>query len=381
MSFAVPDINLPQSPRSAKLKKLSDERAARIRKREQQKKSIDKLDMDVDDNGNMSSMIEEVVVPSMVEAAVQVDTLEMDKLFLGRHREMAVVFKTDSELNSWTGLNSVKMLDTFEQSIRSFSAYKNSKYSTVTLRERILIVLIKLKTNLSFSCMGPLFNLHYQTVSMKFYQTVPWIRAVCEALVYWPSQTEIKKNMPHYFRPMYEDVVAVLDCTEIAIKKPACLHCRINAYSHYKGRETAKYLIAVTPGGTISFISRGYGGKCSDKQIVVQENFLNKINLGESVMTDKGFLIDDECQRRGVKLVRPPFLRAPLTQLSQIDATENVSIAAARVHVERAIQRIKQFGILNDKIDINLLPVLDDIVFITCGIANVSKPILSNERF
>lgn len=372
-------MNLPQPPQSDRLKKLSADRSARVAKRERKMMvtpSIE-LEMEIDENNNCSPTMKQTTA----EAAVQVDTLEMDKLLLGRQRTMAIGFKSDSELNSWTGLNSFKMLDTIEKSIKSFSSYKESSYSTVTLQERILIVFIKLKTSLSFSCMGPVFRLHYQSVSLTFYRTIPWIRAVSEALVYWPSQTQIKKNMPYYFRPMYEDVVAVLDCTEIAIKKPNCLHCRINAYSHYKGRETAKYLIAVTPGGTISFISRGYGGKCSDKQIVVQENVLDKIKLGESVMTDKGFLIDEECQKRGIKLVRPPFLRAPLTQLSQIDAAENVSIAAARVHVERAIQRIKQFSILNDKIDSHLIPVLDDIVFIACGIANASKPILSNDRF
>lgn len=375
-SSAVPDLNLPQPPRSATVQKLSVDRATRIASRER-----NKLNMEIDESDKFRSMMTQTEEIKTAEAEIQVDTLDMDKLFQGRQRTMAVVFKTDVELNSWTGLNSLNMLDAIEQSIRTLSAYKASIYSTITLRERVLLVFIKLKTNLTFSCMSTLFHLHYQTVSQTFFRTIPWIRAVCEPLVYWPSQAQIKRNLPHYFRPTYEDVVAVLDCTEIAIKKPACLHCRINAYSHYKGRETAKYLIAVTPGGTISFISRGYGGKCSDKQIVIQENVLDKINVGESVMTDKGFLIDDECRKKGVKLVRPPFLRAPLTQLSQMDATENVSIAAARVHVERAIQRVKQFGILNDKVDNHLIPVLDDIMLITCGITNVSKPILSNERF
>lgn len=66
-------------------------------------------------------------------------------------------------------------------------------------------------------------------------------------------------------------------------------------------------------------------------------------------MTDKGFMIDEECKRRNVKLVRPPFLNGPQKQLSKFEATQNVSIAAARVHVERAIQRVRMFSFFQYK--------------------------------
>lgn len=117
-SSAVPDKNLPQSPRSAARQKLSADRAARIAKREQAKimPSSNESKMDVDEDTNLPK--EQITA----DAAVQVDTMEMDKLLQGRRRDMAIVFKTDAELNSWTGLNSIKMLDTIEQSIQSFSA-------------------------------------------------------------------------------------------------------------------------------------------------------------------------------------------------------------------------------------------------------------------
>ncbi|XP_055633787.1 uncharacterized protein LOC129774113 [Toxorhynchites rutilus septentrionalis] len=322
-----------------------------------------------------------ITSPDFVEAAVQVDTLDLDKLFIGRRRTMSVHFKTDSELNSWTGLASLKMLDTIVEGLCSLAAYKKRSHSTVPVEEEVLVVFVKMKTNISFSCMSALFNLHYQTISQVFYRTVPLLKMMCTPLVPWPTQEEVNRNMPHYFRPYYTDVIAVLDCTEMPIKKPKCLHCRINAYSHYKGRETAKYLIAVTPGGTICYISHGYGGKASDKQIVTAEKLLEKFKIGEAVMTDKGFSIDTECKALGVKLVRPPFLTAPRYQLSTMDARVNVSIAASRVHVERAIQRIKIFEIFNNKLDTRFLPILDDLIYIACGIVNISKPILSNERF
>ena len=38
-------------------------------------------------------------------------------------------------------------------------------------------------------------------------------------------------------------------------------------WSTYKHHNTVKYLISITPQGTVSFISKGYGGRASDKYI------------------------------------------------------------------------------------------------------------------
>lgn len=378
-STATPDINLPRPISDPVRVKSAMDRAERAARRSKKDDNLEDSQMSIctdTTDGN-----EVIKAPDLMGVAVQVDTLDLDKLFIGRRRTMSVHFRNDSELNSWTGLASFKMLNTIVEGLCSLVAYKKQSHSTVSVEEKVLIVFMKMKTNLSFSCMSTLFNLHYQTISLIFYHTVPLLKMMCIPLIPWPSYEEVIRNMPHYFRPNFTDVVAVLDCTEMPIQKPSCLHCRINAYSHYKGHETAKYLIAVTPGGTISYVSRGYGGKTSDKKIVAEEKVLEKLRIGEAVMTDKGFNIDAECKAHGVKLVRPPFLTAPQYQLSRMDARENVSIAAARVHVERAIQRIKIFEIFNNKIDMRFLSVLDDLVYIACGIVNISKPILSNARF
>ncbi|XP_055544923.1 uncharacterized protein LOC129730006 [Wyeomyia smithii] len=340
-STAVPDINLPRPAIDPKKDKAAMDRAERADRRRERSDTQEGIRMPICMVTEDKNLVNQA--PVLMEAAVQVDTLNLDKLFVGRRRTMSVRFKHDRELNSWTGLASLRMLSTFVESLSSLATYKKRPHSTVSVEEEVLVVLIKMKTNLSFSCMSTLFNLQYQTISLVFYRTVPQLKMICTALIPWPSLENVRRNMPHYFRPNYTDVVAVLDCTEMAVKKPTCLHCRINAYLHYKGRETAKYLIAVTPGGTISYVSREYGGKASDKQIVAEEKMLEMVNIGEAVMTDKGFSIDAECKALGVKLVRPPFLTAPQYQLSTTDAFENVSIAAARVHVERAIQRIKIF--------------------------------------
>lgn len=81
-----------------------------------------------------------------------------------------------------------------------------------------------------------------------------------------------------------------------------------------------------------------------------------------------------------VKLIRPPFLRSK-QQLSKDEAERNQKISAARVHVERAIQRMKIFKILTDNFAVDLLPYIDDVVGTIAGLVNVSKPLFSSDRY
>lgn len=76
----------------------------------------------------------------------------------------------------------------------------------------------------------------------------------------------------------------------------------------------------------------------------------------------------------------PPFLRKK-KQFSQGEAELTVSIAAARVHVERTIQRIKIFAILCNNLDTCLVPYIDEIAIAICAIVNMSPPILANDKY
>jgi len=48
-------------------------------------------------------------------------------------------------------------------------------------------------------------------------------------------------------------------------------------------------LVAITPSGFISFVSKCYGGRSSDTFITNDCGFLSKLQLNNEVMADKGF--------------------------------------------------------------------------------------------
>lgn len=107
----------------------------------------------------------------------------------------------------------------------------------------------------------------------------------------------------------FEDVVVVLDCTEIFIQHPSSLNTQMITYSNYKGANTWKIMTGVSPAGDIMYLSRAYGGRVSDKAIFEQIDINDYIHPGDSRMVDRGILIDELCSLNHWKLIRPPFSR------------------------------------------------------------------------
>ena len=108
-------------------------------------------------------------------------------------------------------------------------------------------------------------------------------------------------------------------------------------FSSYKNHNTLKALIAVTPSGAVSFVSNLYGGCISDRELTEKSGLLNLLEPGDSVMADRGFTID----ARGVALNIPPMKTQH--QFTSRELTVTRRIANLRIHVERAIGRIKNF--------------------------------------
>ena len=79
-------------------------------------------------------------------------------------------------------------------------------------------------------------------------------------------------------------------------------------------------------------------------------NILGLLDLLEerdAVMADRGFTIGDLLEPINVTLNIPPRVEDPSGQLTKHDRVETSCIASVRVHVERAIGRVKSFHILN----------------------------------
>jgi len=288
------------------------------------------------------------------------------------------VIKSSSQLRAFTGIVSLEKFGAILTSLQTLENLEERKY-TLQCRDRLFLTLAKLKVNLSYACLSALFDITPTTCRKYFGDTLERLSRIMKKVIRFPTKAEIAKNLPKCFSK-FANTRVILDGTEIKIEKSKCLRCRIRTYSHYKGAHTMKILIGVTPSGMISFVGDCMGGRASDKVLFLRSGLLEVLNREDAVMVDKGFLIENECLERGITLIRPPFKEAK-KQMSPSDAYKTAAIASARVHVERSIQRLKNFKILKNELPQSLLPYCDNIMIVTAGLTNLSCPILSKNRF
>ena len=117
-------------------------------------------------------------------------------------------------------------------------------------------------------------------------------------------------------------------------------------------------------------------GPISDVELTRVSGLLTHLEdkPGISIMADRGFTIKDILNDIGVKLNIPPFMdgrkRLPAEEIS-----EGRKIASVRIHVERAIGRMKSFSILKHTIPITLAGLSNQIVCVCAYLSNF-KPVL-----
>ena len=111
--------------------------------------------------------------------------------------------------------------------------------------------------------------------------------------IFWPTGEQAQNYYTDCFKK-YKNVIAIIDCTEVPIQRPSLALTNGQIYSlNYKGRPTAKLLVACTPVGTVSFVSCGAGGTMSDKKLVKESGILSKFQPGDTVLADRGFDIQE----------------------------------------------------------------------------------------
>ena len=120
---------------------------------------------------------------------------------------------------------------------------------TLTPFQRLLITLIRLRLNLQIQDLGYRFNVHNSTISRVFLRLIDVLHTKLKPL---PDRNSLKKTMPISFRKHFPSCVVIIDCFEIFLDRPTSLLARAQTYSSYKHHNTVKYLIGITPQGTVN---------------------------------------------------------------------------------------------------------------------------------
>lgn len=272
----------------------------------------------------------------------------------------------------YTGITS----SVFQWLAKQMDSKKLYRTKRLTLKDHLFLVLVKLRLGLKNKDIAFRFGVTFSIVSRIFRS---WINEMAkfmsENLIYWPEKPALRRNLPKCFKKDYRKAVCIIDCTEIFTERPLSLNARAQTWSNYKHHNTIKYLVAITPAGAVSFISDGWGGRVSDKEITIKSGILDYIETGDQVLADRGFTLEQEFATQGGILEFPSFTRGK-SQLPAKDVDFSRKVANVRIHVERVIGRLRNWTILNTTIPISQVDLTDDVMVTISGLVNLSPKIV-----
>ena len=96
-------------------------------------------------------------------------------------------------------------------------------------------------------------------------------------------------------------------------------------------------------------------------------------------MADKGFNIKDLLVQIEVTLNTPPSL-SEKGQFDEEEVETTQSVASVRIHVERAISRIKMYKSINNVVPLSLAGVLNQIWTLCCMLLLFQSPNINQEN-
>ena len=193
----------------------------------------------------------------------------------------------------------------------------------------------------------------------------------------WPPKQTIVDTMPEDTRDRYPNLEWIIDAFEIQCERPSSLILQSQSYSNYKSRNTFKGLVACTPSGQVVFNSKLYTGSISDRELVCRSGFLQqRHNRGAMWLVDKGFQIQDLADPLGVHVNMPAFV-GKSSQLDANDVFQTQVVASERIHIERAINKIKKIHLFDRPVPLSMISSVNQIWAVCAFLTLFQRPIIS----
>lgn len=243
----------------------------------------------------------------------------------------------------------------------------------------VLLCLVKLKMDCTFSHLGYLFAVSESCATETFHRILGllYVTICCPPLAPLPAPENFRDGAMPCFKDfqLFRNVAMILDCTEFFMQTASDLEAQRLTFSRYKHHNTLKVLVAIGQSGQVVFVALCYGGRISDKEITDACNFLKMLWPGAQVMVDKGFLIEDQLKEAGLSIVIPPMCTTG-KQFSKAELESGRDIATVRIHVERVIGKAKEYRMLSNEVPISMANHFSKVVRVVFYLTNYTGDIV-----
>lgn len=288
------------------------------------------------------------------------------------------MFSTDEvALLFYTGFQNSSHFNFFFSCLEPAIYRLNYKSMSLSRKDELFLTLIKLRCGKPDIELSIMFGISSMVVSLIFNTMIRFLFYHLKDMTPWLPKDVVDMYTPLDFKSKYPGTRVILDGTEFHIQKPADVKDQSATWSSYKNHSTVKAMIGISPRGVVTHVSPTYGGCTSDRQIIERSELVQKgmFEKGDSIMADRGIMVQDMFASLDVKVNTPTMLRGR-SQLSSEEVIKDRRIASKRIHVERVIGLAKTFKILANEMHHSLRPLSDKIVFVCFALCNFKPSIV-----
>ena len=273
----------------------------------------------------------------------------------------------DKKVLYYTGLPSYSVLQSVFFLV--VKGIPDSGDSSLGIFNQFLITLMKLRLDVGEQDLAYRFGINQSTVSRCISKWVDIPFTKLSFLIQWPERDQLLKTMPADFREHFRKCALIIDCFEVFMQRPTSLKARAQTFSNHKKHNTVKFLIGITPQGSVAFISKGWGGRASDVHITENCGVLQKLLPGDIVLADRGFTVQE----------------AAGLYCAEVEVDTARRLSRVRIHVERVIRLVRQkYAILQSTLPVNMVSctdtddysIIDKIVTVCCALSNYCNSVV-----
>lgn len=255
------------------------------------------------------------------------------------------VCDTDDKLLAFTGLVDHATLDALVAECSETLIPEGN--SDMTIKDRIILTMCKLKTNFSFEQIGVLFHIDAKLAEKYFKETLICMAEIVRHSIYWQTKEQFMEKGVHFEN--FPQARALLETMKIS----QCPNLEV--------------LLTFSPNGEISYISDVFSAIIPYPRMFIQTDLPQLLQPNDGLIVGEEFVaIEEVLFENGVELIIPESFRYKR------------KYKEARARSILQIQKLKTFKIIGDSIDESMIPMIGFIMVVLCGLLNISSKDLIN---
>ena len=260
--------------------------------------------------------------------------------------------------------------------------HRNARRRCLSTWEEFLLTLTRNRRGTDNKMIADLFGISTTLASNIFITWNLFLSKELKFLRRFPSVRQNEKHLPQAVlmkngepKEFVKGLRTIIDTVEFKCETPSLPAAQKQLYSSYKNDNTYKLLIGCNTNGYINYKSALWSGNVSDKELVERSGFLDCLRVGDKVMADKGFQIRGMLALRGCYLQMPPPLKQGI--LRPKGSTKARKVSNIRIHIERAIRRLKTFKVVSNPQKMTQKSHMDSIISVCVSLANLGNSLVS----